>query len=88
MGFMELAVIFLVAFLVLGPAKSIEMARTVGKLVRDFQRTFREIVSSVNLQDLEGDSRNTPGVPTFTPPSTPIESEAKTTPKDQPRDQQ
>ncbi len=30
MGIMELAVIFLVSFLVLGPSKSIDMARTAG----------------------------------------------------------
>ena len=38
MGIMELAVIFLVSFLVLGPSKSIDMARTAGKVLRDLRR--------------------------------------------------
>ena len=37
MGIMELAVIFLVSFLVLGPSKSIDMARTAGKVIRDLR---------------------------------------------------
>jgi Sec-independent protein translocase protein TatA len=37
MGMPELAAIFLVAFLALGPSKSIEMARTTGKVLGDLQ---------------------------------------------------
>ena len=51
MGPLEIAVIFLVAFLALGPGKSIEMARTAGKLLRDLRRTFDEVTSAVNLDD-------------------------------------
>jgi Sec-independent protein translocase protein TatA len=63
MGFVELLVIFLVAFLALGPAKSVEMARTVGKFVREVQRTFTEITATVRLEDLERDQRQNPQQP-------------------------
>lgn len=64
MGSVEIAVIFLVAFLALGPAKSIEMARTAGKFVREMQRTFHEMMASVNLDELKGDpDSKSPGQP-------------------------
>ena len=49
MGMTELAVIFLVAFLALGPAKSIEMARTTGKVLGDLRRTFNEVIAATTL---------------------------------------
>ena len=55
-GSMELLVIFLVAFLALGPGRSVEMARSIGRFVRDMQRTFHEITASVRLEDLERDA--------------------------------
>jgi Sec-independent protein translocase protein TatA len=57
MGLSEMVVILLVAFLALGPGKSIEMARTAGKLVRDLRRTFNEVVTAVNLDEDESLSR-------------------------------
>jgi Sec-independent protein translocase protein TatA len=50
-GPLEIVVVFLVAFLALGPGKSIEMARTAGKLLRDLRRTFDEVTSAVSLED-------------------------------------
>ena len=73
MGIMELAVVFLVAFLVLGPSKSIDMARTVGKVVRDLRRTMADLSSAVDL-DLDrpassGGDRPAPvAVPEENPP--------------------
>ena len=49
MGIMELAVIFLVSFLVLGPSKSIDMARTAGKVIRDLRNAMSELTSAVDL---------------------------------------
>jgi len=49
MGMPELAVIFLVAFLVLGPSKSIEMARTTGKVLGDLRRTFNDVLAATKL---------------------------------------
>lgn len=48
-GFLELAVVFLVAFLVMGPGKSLELARTAGKLVGELRRTLNEMTAAVNL---------------------------------------
>ena len=50
-GFLELAVIFLIAFLVMGPAKAIEMARTAGKLIGDMRRTLNEITAAADLNE-------------------------------------
>ena len=49
MGIMELAVIFLVSFLVLGPSKSIDMARTAGKVIRDLRSAMSDFTSAVDL---------------------------------------
>ncbi len=49
MGLPEMGVIFLIAFLVLGPSKSIDMARTAGKVIRDIRRTFSDVASAANL---------------------------------------
>jgi Sec-independent protein translocase protein TatA len=49
-----MGVILLVAFLVLGPGKSIEIARTAGKVINDLRRTFTDIVAAA---DLEKDDR-------------------------------
>ena len=49
MGMFELAAILLVAFLVLGPIKSVEMARTAGKVLGDLRRTFNEVIAATTL---------------------------------------
>ena len=50
MGIMELAVVFVIAFLVLGPSRSIDMARSAGKVIGDLRRTFNEVMEAVNLE--------------------------------------
>ena len=52
-GIMELAIIFLVAFLVMGPLKTIEMARSAGKLIGDLRRTVNEISTAADLSGLD-----------------------------------
>ena len=52
-GILELAVIFLIAFLVMGPGKTIEMARTAGKLIGDMRRTVNEMTAAADLSDLQ-----------------------------------
>ena len=49
MGLPEMAAIFLVAFLALGPSRSIDMARTTGKALGDLRRTFNEVISATTL---------------------------------------
>ena len=50
-GLPEIAVIMVVAFLALGPNRSIDMARTTGRMVRDIRRAINEITSAVNFDD-------------------------------------
>ena len=75
MGMPELAVIFLVAFLALGPSKSIEMARTTGRVLGDLRRTFNEVIAATTL-DAEDRNSSDPK----TTGSTPTRSGSK--PKD------
>ena len=49
MGIVELAVIFLVSFLVLGPSKSIDMAKTLGKVIRDLKSAMADMTSAIDL---------------------------------------
>jgi Sec-independent protein translocase protein TatA len=48
-GVPEMGVIFLIAFLVLGPSRSIDMARTAGKVIRDLRRTFNDVAAAASL---------------------------------------
>lgn len=62
-GLAEAAVILLVAFLVLGPNRSITMARTAGKVIGELRRTFTEMASAVSQEQEEGSTalrRKTP----------------------------
>ncbi len=47
LGFLELLVIVLVAVLVLGPAKAIDMARSAGKMVGEVRRSFTDLSSTL-----------------------------------------
>ena len=53
MGMPEIVVIMVIAFLALGPSKSIEMARTTGKVLRDLRQTFNEITAAVTPDDVD-----------------------------------
>ena len=48
-GFVEMVVVLLVALLVLGPAKMVEVARTIGKLWIDARRSLRELADMVTV---------------------------------------
>lgn len=50
MGMFEMAAIMIVGFLALGPTKSIEVAKTAGKLLGDLRRTFNEVVAAIDLE--------------------------------------
>ena len=81
-GVLELAVIFLIAFLVMGPGKTIEMARTAGKLLGDVRRTVNEITAAADLtKDLSKDLSDV-GRPTA--PSTTATTEAAAKPPEPP----
>ena len=57
-GLPELAVIFLVAFLVLGPNRSIRMARTAGQVLSSLRRTFNEVAAAASLEQEEQTARD------------------------------
>jgi len=84
MGIPELGVIFLVAFLVLGPGKAIDMARNVGKVLGDLRKSFGDVTSAMSVETMdqrsptqEDSSLDAPGVPmrADTPPESLMESE-------------
>ena len=54
-GTMELAVILLVAIIALGPGKTMETARTLGRIVREARRAFTEVMDAAALGDSDGD---------------------------------
>ena len=73
MGIMELGVVLMIGFLVLGPSRSIDTARTAGKFIGDLRRSFNEIMEAVNMErDLE--SGPSGRVPVTHPDSSPVQS--------------
>ncbi|MAF37928.1 MAG: hypothetical protein CL696_03440 [Chloroflexi bacterium] len=69
MGIPELGVILLVAFLVLGPGRAIDMARSAGKILGDLRRSFGDVTNAMTMESLEQ-------LPTRNPESSaPAESE-------------
>ncbi|MBO55997.1 MAG: hypothetical protein CL886_10095 [Dehalococcoidia bacterium] len=64
-GGFELIVVLVIGFLALGPGRSIDAARTVGKTWRDLRDTFNEIITAVNLDRIDRETEsNTPHDPT------------------------
>jgi Sec-independent protein translocase protein TatA len=65
MGLLELAVVFLVAFLVLGPGRSIDMARRTGKVLGDLRRSFNEVTDAISAEERQRSQpqQPSPGVP-------------------------
>ena len=65
MGLMELAVVLLVAFLVLGPGRSIDMAKRTGKVLGDLRHTFSEVTDAISTEERQRShtQQPPPGVP-------------------------
>lgn len=66
-GIMELGVILLIGFLVLGPGRSIDMVRRTGKVLGDLRRTFSEVTDAIAAEERDRGQRSSgppPGVPT------------------------
>ncbi len=53
-GIFEMLFVMVVALLVLGPSRMVEVSRTLGKYVRELQRATSEIPRLIDLDDLEG----------------------------------
>ena len=56
-GGLEIVVILLVAFVALGPGKTIEVARTIGRVVREARSTFADIMDAASLSDTDVNGR-------------------------------
>ena len=52
-GMVEVAVILLVGFLVLGPSRSIDLARSGGRLVRNLRSALADLTTDVDLEKAE-----------------------------------
>lgn len=50
-GTLELVVILVVAFIALGPGKTIEVARTIGRMTREARRAFTDIMDAASVPD-------------------------------------
>ena len=78
MGIPELGVILLVAFLVLGPGRAIDMARSAGKIMGDLRRSFGEVTSAMTVESMEqnssGQSQES-GAQAEPPPGVPMRAE-------------
>lgn len=72
-GTLELLVILAVAFIALGPGKTVEVARTIGKMAREARRTFTDIIDAASLDERGGPQRENSGptAPT-SPPTDPV----------------
>ena len=70
-GTLELLVILAVAFIALGPGKTVEVARTIGKMAREARRTFTDIMDAASVEERGGRARENPAPPT--PPSPPTD---------------
>lgn len=68
-GTPELLVILAVAFIALGPGKTIEVARAIGKMAREARRTFTDIMDAASVEERGGRARDNPAP---TPPTDPV----------------
>lgn len=50
LGIQELAVIFIIALIFIGPKQLPELAKTLGKVFRDFKRASNEITDSLQRE--------------------------------------
>lgn len=77
MGLMEFAVVLLVAFLVLGPGRSIDMAKRTGRVLGDLRRAFSEVTDAISTEERQRahTQHPPPGVPSR--PDLPDDDDAK-----------
>ena len=59
-GTLELVVILVVAFIALGPGKTIEVARTIGRMTREARRTFTDIMDAASVTEDDATPRQRP----------------------------
>jgi Tat protein translocase TatB subunit len=69
LGFQEIVVIAILALVLLGPKKLPELARTLGKFMRDFQRAADDVKREINetVEDARKSAGGAPHPPQDTP---------------------
>jgi sec-independent protein translocase protein TatB len=82
-GAAELAVIFVVALLLLGPEKLPELARGIGKFMREFRRQTDEVRGMVEREfyQMDQEIKETPAAPNTVPSIKPPATEAPALPE-------
>ena len=60
-GPMELIVIFVVILLLFGGKKLPELAKGLGKGIREFKKASKDIQDEFDVSELENDNKKTPG---------------------------
>lgn len=58
MGFLELLVVFFIAFVVLGPERMVEMSRKAGRLVGDLRRMNSGLRETLTIDEPEEDPKS------------------------------
>ena len=63
-GFLELVVIMAIALIVLGPAKTIDMAKDAGKMLGEMRRSLADVSKAVNEEaaQMKTEDNDGPGV--------------------------
>ncbi len=80
LGFQEVVLIFAILLLVLGPSKLPEMARTIGKGVREFNKASKGLAEAIEspIENIKRDMAPSPiRKPTFGTKEKPINHEAR-----------
>ena len=62
----DLLVVLAIAFIVIGPKKLPEMAKTIGKALAEFKKTTEEIKENIGFKELEGVRSKLTGMDLFT----------------------
>ncbi|MCY4556561.1 MAG: twin-arginine translocase TatA/TatE family subunit [Chloroflexi bacterium] len=72
-GTLELLVILTVALIALGPGKTVEVARTIGRMTREARRTFTDIMDAASLDERGGRAGDSASPsPQPSPPTDPV----------------
>lgn len=59
MGAQEVILVLIVALIIFGPGKVVEISRTIGKMTRAFKRATSDLTSQIN-RELETEEKNQP----------------------------
>ena len=60
-GFLEMVVIAVIAIIVLGPEKAVDMARSAGKMLGEVKRSFTDLSSTLDPTRWDDPPHSVPG---------------------------